>query len=98
MAVDRRYVVWAYKYFLGREPESERAIESWARGATDIHHLCHGLINSEEFRTRHWQSFAEIEVYRARTRRKLLIGGLAISVVAITLFALGYVAGRLVPL
>jgi hypothetical protein len=91
MAVDRHYVIWAYRYFLGRDPENETVVQNWAAGATSIHDLCHGLINSKEFKTRHWQSFAEIEAYRSAHRKNLMLG----AVILLAVFAAGCLFGRL---
>jgi hypothetical protein len=93
MAIDPHYVHWAYRYFLGRDPENETVVRDWARVA-NIHDLCHGLINSHEFRTRHWQSFAEIEAYRTARRKNLLLGG----VIILAVFAAGCVLGHILTL
>lgn len=46
--VSREAVIWGYRLILGREPESEAAIEAHTR-LPDIEHLRNGLLNSTEF-------------------------------------------------
>lgn len=48
MSVTREEVIWAYRMFLGREPESEAIIEI-QMGATDLDHLRQACLGSEEF-------------------------------------------------
>jgi len=83
-------------------------MDGWANGATDLHHLCRGLIDSDEFKNMHWASFAEAHVSKAEMREEFdacrrALGKMAVSgaavLVAITLatFVFGYAAGRLLP-
>lgn len=51
MGVSADAVTWAYRFFLGREPESQQAIASHL-GAKDETHLAQMLIGSPEFRAR----------------------------------------------
>ncbi|MES2497201.1 MAG: class I SAM-dependent methyltransferase [Pseudomonadota bacterium] len=48
MTITREEVIWAYRMFLGREPESEAVIEV-QMGATDLGHLRQAFLGSEEF-------------------------------------------------
>jgi SAM-dependent methyltransferase len=54
MAVTRSDVVWAYRTFLGREPENDDVVTEHC-GATDLRALCEALVSSAEFRV-HWGS------------------------------------------
>jgi hypothetical protein len=58
VAVSRKYVVWAYRHFLGREPENEAVINDWAR-VPDVYHLVQGLLATSEFKNTVWQEFAD---------------------------------------
>ena len=48
--VDREAVHWAYRLFLGREPESEQAVRSHMAGHATLEELRRGFVGSEEFR------------------------------------------------
>jgi len=50
MGVCRDAVLWGYRFFLGREPESEAAIQSHRDRARILPELVQVLINSTEFR------------------------------------------------
>jgi len=71
--VKKEDVVWAYRLCLGREPESEKVIESWIKDAGTRQALVQSIIASDEFKSRnaptdqspfwHYQSsFDAIEV------------------------------------
>jgi len=51
LAVSREAVTWAYRFFLGREPESQQAVASHL-GAHDETHLARALMHSAEFASR----------------------------------------------
>jgi SAM-dependent methyltransferase len=50
--LDRDQIIWAYRYFFGREPESEAAIEQHRQWA-DWESLRHAFLNSKEFKSTH---------------------------------------------
>jgi FkbM family methyltransferase len=50
--LEREDVVWAYRLCLGREPESEKAIEHWIRNAETRQALVQAVIVSAEFKSR----------------------------------------------
>lgn len=49
MSVSREEVIWAYRMFLGRDPESEAIIDI-QMGATDLTHLRQAFLGSDEFK------------------------------------------------
>jgi len=51
MNVTREHVVWGYRLFLNREPESEAVIEQKFRSATSVAELRRQFVLSDEFRT-----------------------------------------------
>jgi 2-polyprenyl-3-methyl-5-hydroxy-6-metoxy-1,4-benzoquinol methylase len=51
MSVSESDVVWAYRVFLGREPENERVLRDHCR-ARDLHTLCETFLASPEFQLR----------------------------------------------
>ena len=51
MSVSKSDVVWAYRVFLGREPENQQVLQEHCR-ARDLNNLCEGFLASAEFRLR----------------------------------------------
>lgn len=49
MGASREEVIWAYRMFLGRDPESENVIEA-QMAAPDLRHLREAFVGSDEFR------------------------------------------------
>jgi hypothetical protein len=52
MGLKREHVIWAYRLFLEREPESEQAIEEKMRTAATLAELRAQLLASPEFQSR----------------------------------------------
>jgi hypothetical protein len=53
MAMSREDVIWAYKIFLGREPESEETIASQLANGQSRLELIMQIMESEEFAAKH---------------------------------------------
>jgi FkbM family methyltransferase len=51
MKVTREHVIWAYRLFLGREPESEEVIEVKVNALDSIHDLRRDFVSCAEFRS-----------------------------------------------
>src|SRR3981189_2235087 len=49
MPVNRSDVIWAYRAFLGREPENDDVVDLHC-GASDFRSLCESFIGSNEFK------------------------------------------------
>lgn len=48
MGVPREAVVWGYRFFLGKEPESDANIDEMSRSTDDLLGLARALVNSED--------------------------------------------------
>lgn len=46
-------VVWAYRIFLGRDPESEETVNSIVNSGKSRRQMIRDIINSEEFSIKH---------------------------------------------
>ena len=50
MSITREDVIWAYRFFLEREPESLDAIDGWISNSESISQLRNGFLGSSEYR------------------------------------------------
>ena len=53
MAISREDVIWIYKIFLGRDPESEDVIEFQVNSGNDRMQVISQIMKSAEFASKH---------------------------------------------